>query len=202
MFLTTMSMGNQTMQSHPWTTLWDIHKPWTACVCVHSAIFVCLFGFLTSSSTTRLYRGPAPRQSVWQFTCCHTWDRAGRPWLLSQPAFCNKLTCQVACWRKDWTHCRSGSHALKKTCSHNTKKVSLLQYYTITINRKRREVIKQRTNSTQTLWESTADPCPTFVTNGLWNYSYKLFLFPQSFPSYKYLLWFPQNFNTIYSTGK
>ena len=26
-----------------------------------------LFGFLTSSSTTRLYRGRAPRQSVWQF---------------------------------------------------------------------------------------------------------------------------------------
>ena len=30
-------------------------------------LFVCLFGFLTSSSTTRLYRGRAPRQSVWQF---------------------------------------------------------------------------------------------------------------------------------------
>ena len=52
--------------------------------------FACLFGFLTSSSTTRLYRGRAPRQSVWQFTCCHTWDRAGRPWLLSQPIFCRK----------------------------------------------------------------------------------------------------------------
>ena len=26
-----------------------------------------MFGFLTSSSTTRLYRGRAPRQSVWQF---------------------------------------------------------------------------------------------------------------------------------------
>ena len=31
------------------------------------ALFVCLFGFLTSSSTTRQYRGRAPRQSVWQF---------------------------------------------------------------------------------------------------------------------------------------
>ena len=29
--------------------------------------FVCLFGFLTSSSTTRLYRGRAQGQSVWQF---------------------------------------------------------------------------------------------------------------------------------------
>ena len=29
--------------------------------------FVCLFGFLTSSSTSRLYRGRALRQSVWQF---------------------------------------------------------------------------------------------------------------------------------------
>ena len=27
-------------------------------------LFVCLFGFLTSSSTTRLYRGRTPRQSV------------------------------------------------------------------------------------------------------------------------------------------
>ena len=27
-----------------------------------SSLFVCLFGFLTSSSTTRLYRGRAPRQ--------------------------------------------------------------------------------------------------------------------------------------------
>ena len=35
------------------------------------SFFVCLLGwlvgFLTSSSTTRLYRGRAPRQSVWQF---------------------------------------------------------------------------------------------------------------------------------------
>ena len=29
--------------------------------------FVCLVGFLTSSSTIRLYPGRAPRQSVWQF---------------------------------------------------------------------------------------------------------------------------------------
>ena len=29
---------------------------------VWKALFVCLFGFLTSSSTTRLYRGRAPRQ--------------------------------------------------------------------------------------------------------------------------------------------
>ena len=30
--------------------------------CFKSVLFVCLFGFLTSSSTTRLYRGRAPRQ--------------------------------------------------------------------------------------------------------------------------------------------
>ena len=30
-------------------------------------MFVCLVGFLTSLSTTRLYRGRVPRQSVWQF---------------------------------------------------------------------------------------------------------------------------------------
>ena len=35
--------------------------------------FVCLVGFLTSSSTTRLYRGRAPRQErLDNFTCCHT----------------------------------------------------------------------------------------------------------------------------------
>ena len=31
------------------------------------ALFVCLVGIFTSSSTTSLYRGRAPRQSVWQF---------------------------------------------------------------------------------------------------------------------------------------
>ena len=35
--------------------------------CLDGSEIVCLFGFLTSSSTTRLYRGRAPRQSVWQF---------------------------------------------------------------------------------------------------------------------------------------
>ena len=31
------------------------------------SLFVCLVGFLTPPSTTRLYRRQAPRQSVWQF---------------------------------------------------------------------------------------------------------------------------------------
>ena len=44
-----------------------------------------LVGFLKSSSATRLYRGWVPRLSSDKFTCCHTWDRAERPWLLSQP---------------------------------------------------------------------------------------------------------------------
>ena len=35
-----------------------------------------LFGFLTSSSTTRLYRGRVPRLTSHNFTCCHTRDRA------------------------------------------------------------------------------------------------------------------------------
>ena len=34
--------------------------------------FVCLVGLLTSSATTRLYRGRAPRQRLTIFTCCHT----------------------------------------------------------------------------------------------------------------------------------
>ena len=53
-----------------------LHKRWH---------FVCLFGFLTSSSITRLYRGRVPKLASDNFTCCHTRDRVGRPWLLSQP---------------------------------------------------------------------------------------------------------------------
>ena len=43
-----------------------------------------LVGFLTSSSTSRLYVRRVPRLKSEIFTCCYTWDRAGRPWLLSQ----------------------------------------------------------------------------------------------------------------------
>ena len=38
-----------------------------------------LFDFLTSSSTTRLYRGRVPRLTSNNFMCCHTRDRVGRP---------------------------------------------------------------------------------------------------------------------------
>ena len=48
-------------------------------------LFVWLVGFLTSSSTTRLYRGRIQRLTSDNFMCCHTRDRAGRPWPLSQP---------------------------------------------------------------------------------------------------------------------
>ena len=48
-------------------------------------LFVCLVVFLTSSSTTRLYRVRVPRLTSVHFTCCHTRGRAVRPWLLSQP---------------------------------------------------------------------------------------------------------------------
>ena len=45
-----------------------------------------LVGFLTSSSQQLGYivDGPQDRASD-NFTCCNTRDRAGRPWLLSQP---------------------------------------------------------------------------------------------------------------------
>ena len=46
----------------------------------------CLFRFLTSSSTTMLYRGRVPRLRSDNFMCCYTLDRAGRPWLQSQPS--------------------------------------------------------------------------------------------------------------------
>ena len=50
------------------------------------------FGFLTSPSTARLYRGRVPRLMSDSFTCCHTRDRVGRPWLLSQPVIIIILT--------------------------------------------------------------------------------------------------------------
>ena len=37
-------------------------------------LFVCLFRFLTSSSTTRLYRGRVPRLTSDNYKCCHTQD--------------------------------------------------------------------------------------------------------------------------------
>ena len=39
--------------------------------------FVCLFCFLTSSSTTRLCRGRVPRLTSDNFTCCHTETERG-----------------------------------------------------------------------------------------------------------------------------
>ena len=48
-------------------------------------LFVWLVGFLNSSSTTMLYRGWVPRLTSDNFTCCHTRDKAERPWLLTQP---------------------------------------------------------------------------------------------------------------------
>ena len=48
-------------------------------------LFVWLVGFFTSSSATRLYDGWVSRLTSHNFTYCHTRDRAGTPWLLSQP---------------------------------------------------------------------------------------------------------------------
>ena len=39
-------------------------------------MLVCLFGFLTSSSTTRLYRGRVPRLKSDNFMCCHPLGKA------------------------------------------------------------------------------------------------------------------------------
>ena len=41
-------------------------------------LFVCLVGFLTPSSKTRLYRGLVPGLTTDNFTCCHTRDRGKR----------------------------------------------------------------------------------------------------------------------------
>ena len=62
-----------------WFLLFLYLHYYTAC------LFVWLSDFWTSSSATRLYRGRVPTLTSGNFTCCHTRDRAGRPWLLSQP---------------------------------------------------------------------------------------------------------------------
>ena len=53
---------------------------------LHSNLFLkslkarlCLFGFLTSSSSTMLYRGPTLRLTSETFTCCHTETECGDP---------------------------------------------------------------------------------------------------------------------------
>ena len=47
------------------TNSFEVARPWSLHTLNNRSF--CSFGFLTSSSTTRLYRGRAPRQSVWQF---------------------------------------------------------------------------------------------------------------------------------------
>ena len=47
--------------------------------------FVCLFGFLTSSSTYRPYRGRVPRLTSDNFTCCHTRRQNGETIIILTP---------------------------------------------------------------------------------------------------------------------
>ena len=54
-------------------------------ICIIKTMMFCQVGFLTSSSTTRLYCRWAPRLTSDNHKCCHTQDRVGRPWLLSRP---------------------------------------------------------------------------------------------------------------------
>ena len=55
--------GEGIYSSKPWTFQNDTVTPGVWSV-VKMDLFFCLFGFLTASSTTRLYRGRAPRQTV------------------------------------------------------------------------------------------------------------------------------------------
>ena len=62
------------------TPILDLFTLWTRPSRTQRAWLVAWF--LTSSSTTRLYRGRIPRLTSGNFTCCHTRDREGRPCLL------------------------------------------------------------------------------------------------------------------------
>ena len=60
------------------TVLTDDRVDWRSATAeARTGLAICLFGFLTSSSTTRLYRGRVPRLTSDNFRCFHTRDRAG-----------------------------------------------------------------------------------------------------------------------------
>ena len=68
----------------------------TFCLCTHlilylSSLFVCLVGFLTSSSTTRLYRGRAPRQECLTILRAATHETELGDHDLSQPVYLSRL---------------------------------------------------------------------------------------------------------------
>ena len=94
MILASKTRGRDLCRSRPWSNTWSSSLKWSSprnhYPCRHHhydirgkfksrpsmktsdlEVFVIsnlrLVGFLTSSSTTKLYRGRAPRQSVWQF---------------------------------------------------------------------------------------------------------------------------------------
>ena len=58
-----MSLATQNIVKSPLSIFFFIKRQ----VLNNQYLSICLFGFLTSSSTTRLYRGRAPRQSILQF---------------------------------------------------------------------------------------------------------------------------------------
>ena len=71
----TFTLANNLSYGSEWPAVWTFHfAP------------VCLFGFLTSSSATMLSHGRALRLVSDNFSLLPHRDRAGRPWLLSQPA--------------------------------------------------------------------------------------------------------------------
>ena len=76
-------MGS-TQSSNQWQDLREKMNLTLILVCWQLCIFVHLFGYLMSSSATRLYCGGVQRLTSDNFTCCPTWDKAVRPWFLSQ----------------------------------------------------------------------------------------------------------------------
>ena len=84
-----------------------------------------MFGFLTSSSATGLYRGRVPRLTPGNFTCCHTRDR-DHDFCLSQSHYTN--TDPTSRKRGDHDFCLSRSHytdtdptSRKRAATHETE---------------------------------------------------------------------------------
>ena len=62
------------------------------------------------------YRGRVPRLTSTNFMCCHTRDRAGRPWLLSQPV--------TLYWHRPNQY-GAGDHSGNRTRDHLTRSRAL-----------------------------------------------------------------------------
>ena len=146
------------LNSHTHTTLischqlvkWVAMKKWAVC-----CLFVCLVGFFTSSSTTRLYSGLVPRLRSDNFTCWESGETmtsvpaghiirtatqpvgSGRPQRGSHPGPPHQVTC--ALYRLSYRAPLYAADPLKRKCTFNGFRMKLDQISKIIVGRTRLE---------------------------------------------------------------